>query len=485
MFRPIALALALCTALPAFAHDGKRNQYKVSFDATAQRAHVEADVWFEGNEMVLFNTMPIPALKNGQADLLENIKVSTMDGAAIAVKDKGEGEYELQGDRRLRLSYDIKLEHGKYEWPGGNEEVSYRTDEGLMSVGYALFLVPGVKMPGTTEVSFALPQGWKANTPWRSEGSKFVVESRRELCNNALFFGTARSEQFKAGGIDMTLVMGKRYWPQRDAFMKVFHTQLASYQKMFGGPPLAKRYLVVINQGDTGDGGAFSGSFSQFLKGDATPATRVLWGRVLSHELLHFWNGHAIAPTEGSEEWFKEGVTDYLTVSSMARNGLLNREELMEQLLNVPRGQHVARRLMGLTPTAREAVKEKHRNWLLVYGSGTLAALAMDVEMLKASGGKAGMPELMKAMYQEFAKPGHQGYGHADIVRLGKQVSGADLGPILEPIVGSTAVPPMEAVFKGIGLQVEQWGMLETYLLKTSDPAGKARFQRIFGTNAY
>jgi predicted metalloprotease with PDZ domain len=485
MFRPLALALALCAALPAFAHDGKPNHYKVSFDAGAQRAHVEADVWFEGNEMVLFNTMPIPALKNGQADLLENVRVSAMDGAAVPVKDKGEGEYEVPGDRRLRLSYDVRLEHGKYEWPGGNEEVSYRTDEGLMAVGYALFLVPGVKMPGTTEVSFALPPGWKANTPWRSEGGKFVAESRRELVNNALFFGTARAEQFKAGGIDLTLVMGKRYWPQREAFMKVFHTQLDSYMKMFGGPPLAKRYLVVINQGDTGDGGAFSGSFSQFLKGDATPATRVLWGRVLAHELLHFWNGHAIAPAEGSEEWFKEGVTDYLTISSMARNGLLNREELMEQLLNVPRGQHVARRLMGLKPTVREAVKEKHRNWLLVYGGGTLAALAIDVEMLKASQGKAGLPELMKAMYAEFAKPGSKGYTQADIVRLARQLSGADLAPVLEPILGGTGVPPMDTAFHGIGLQVEQWGMLETYLMKTGDPAGRARYRRIFGSNTY
>jgi predicted metalloprotease with PDZ domain len=485
MFRPLALAFALLAALPAFAHDGKPNQYKVRFDATAQRAHVEADVWVEGDSIGLFNVMPIEKLKNGQADLLENIKATGTDGSTLRVKDKGEGDFAVPGNRRMRLSYDIRLEHGNYDWPGGNEEVSYRTPEGLMATGYALFLVPVEKMLGTTEVSFELPPGWQANTPWRSEGGKFIVESRRELCNNALFFGTARAEQLQAGGMDIRLVMGARYWPQRDAVLEVLNTQLDSYLKQFGGPPLAKRYLIIINQGDTGDGGAFSGSFSQFLKGDASPATRVLWGRVLAHELLHFWNGHAITPADGTEEWFKEGVTDYLTISSMARNGLLNRAELMEQLLNVPRGQHVARRLMGLTSSVREAHKEKHRNWLLVYGTGTLAALVIDVEMQKASGGKAGLPDLMRAMYAEFAKPGNKGYMHADIVRLAKQVSGADVGPALEGILSGKSVPPMEAAFRDIGLQLEQWGMLETYLLPTHETAGRARFMKIFGSNTY
>ena len=158
MFRQFSLAVMLAASalLPAFAHDGKPNIYKVSFDATAQRAHVEADVWVEGDGIGLFNVMPVPQLKNGQADLLENIKATATDGSALRVKNKGEGDFQVPGNRRMRLSYDVRLEHDKYEWPGGNEEVSYRTPEGLMATGYALFLVPLEKMLGTTEVSFSL-----------------------------------------------------------------------------------------------------------------------------------------------------------------------------------------------------------------------------------------------------------------------------------------------------------------------------------------
>ncbi len=484
MFKPLCIAAAMLAAQSAFAFDSQTNHYRLSIDKDAKRAHVEADVWVEGRELVLFNCMPIPQLKNGQADLIENLAVRDMAGRSVALTDKGEGEYEVDGDRRLRLSYDIRLEHDKYQWPGGNEEVSYHTDEGLMSVGYPLFIVPGVKMPGQTEVTFDLPIGWKANTPWRSAAKPggFVVESRRELVNNALFFGTARSENFKAGGVEMTLVMGKQYWKRRDAFVSMIDKQMNSYQKLYGRGPVADRFLIVINQGDSGDGGAFSGSFSQYLKDDGSEVARPIWGKVMAHELAHFWDGHSLVPRNESEEWFKEGVNDYVTVITMARNKLMERSMLIQQLENLARGQNVARNVQGLTVTVREAVKDKHRNWLLVYGGGTIAGLAMDVELRKASKGKISLDTLLHEMYKEF---GHQGkmYEQADIVRIGKAISGVDLEPLLNNIVATSQAPDLVPLFKDIGLRLEQFGMLETYLLR--DPAAtaeqKTRFSAIFG----
>ncbi len=484
MFKPLCVAAAMLAAQSAFAFDNQQNHYRLSIDKDARRAHVEADVWVEGRELALFNCMPIPQLKNGQADLVEKLAVRDMAGNAVAFKDKGEGEYEVDGDRRLRLSYDVRLDHDKYLWPGGNEEVSYHTEEGLMSVGYPLFIVPGVKMPGQTEVSFDLPAGWKANTALRTAGKPgvFLAESRRELVNNAYFFGTARAETFTAGGVEMTLVMGKQYWKRRDAFISMIDKQMNAYQKLYGRGPVAKRFLIVINQGDTGDGGAFSGSFSQYLKDDGSEVARPIWGKVMAHELAHFWDGHSLLPKNESEEWFKEGVNDYVTVVTMARNKLIDRAMLIQQLENLARGQNVARNVQGLTVTVREAVKDKHRNWLLVYGGGTIAGLAMDVELRKASKGKASLDTLLKEMYKEF---GHQGktYDQADIVRIGKAVGGVDLNPLLDTIVASSKAPDLAPLFKDIGLRLEQFGMLETYLLR--DPAAtaeqKARFSAIFG----
>jgi predicted metalloprotease with PDZ domain len=362
--------------------------------------------------------------------------------------------------------------------------VAYRTGEGVMATGNTLFLVPGVKMHGPTEVTFDLPPGWQAHTPWRAAGARhsFTVPTRRDLVSNAMFFGTARAERFNAGGIDLTLVMGRPYWPQRALFMELIGRQLASYQALFGKPPLAERYLIVINQDDSGDGGAFSGSFSQFLRGTGDRATRPIWGRVVAHELLHFWNGVAMAPASDQQEWFKEGVTDYLTVMTMARNGLVDRPYLMQWLENLARGQMVARMGLGLTGTVQQAAGDKHKNWLLVYGGGSVAALAMDVELRQASGGKTGLPDVMKALYAQFGAPG-QTYTLADIVRVTRDVVGHDIAPLLARIVQSEAMPDQRPTFAAIGLQLEQYPLLETFLLPdpTATPEAQRRFSAIFG----
>ncbi len=248
----LLLALAMVSAVftaRAAPFDGAPNRYQVAFNADATRARVTADVWVEGNELALFGVNPTARFKNGQADFLDNISVRDAAGRSLALTDKGEGEYLIDGDRRVALSYDVRLDHGSHDWPGGAEEVAYRTDEGLMATGNALFLVPGVRMHGPTEVRFEMPAGWRAHTPWRSadKASTYVVNTRRELVSNALFFGTAHAESFKAGGIDLTLVMGKQYWPQRAVFMELIERQLASYQAMFGKAPLADRYLIVMS----------------------------------------------------------------------------------------------------------------------------------------------------------------------------------------------------------------------------------------------
>ncbi len=481
-----AAVLALLTSQMAWASwDQQPNHYHVTITNDGKRAFVQADVFVEGNELVLFGVDVLPTLKNGQGDFLENIVVRDMAGKPVALKDKGEAEYEVaDGDRRLALSYEVRLEHALYNWPAGVEEVLYHTDEGIMAVGNSLFLVPGGAMPGKTEVSFTLPPGWRAQTPWLAgnKAGTFVATTRRELVNNALFLGTARSERFMAGGVELTLVMGKRYWPQKALFMDLMRRQLASYQMLFGGPPRTNRYLVVINNGAVSDGGAFASSFSQVIKGEADLSSRVIWGRIVAHELLHFWNGHTLMPADPADEWFKEGVTDYLTLVTLVRNKVMDRSFLIKNLENLPRGQGVARNLMGLKSTVRDAVKDKHNSWLLVYGGGTIAGLAMDVELRRATKGKVGLPELMQSLFAEFSLAGKR-FTQADVVRHGREVAGIDLQPTLDRIVNSTTLLDLEPLMTDIGLRLHQFGMLDTYLLPdpNATPAVRKRFADIFG----
>lgn len=478
-----------------------RHLYKVRIDAQKNRAYVEADLHLEGHQLSLFNVNPMPGFPNGQADFLENIEVTDQLGAPLQLVNKGEGDYELSsgGNQVIHLRYEVRLDHDKLEWPAGNEEVLYHTDEGIMLTGYALFLVASEKMSGATQVEFNLPKGWQANTamqhlsdnaPQSEVGNtvttRFLAQSRRELVNNAMFFGKAKSTQFQAGGIQLTLVLGQRYWPQRQLFEDLLRRQLQSYLPMFNAQPLAARYLVIINQGASGDGGAFSGSFSQFLRADAELRTRPIWGRVLAHELLHFWNGLSLVPVNDQEEWFKEGVTDYLTITSMANNHLIDQAYVKQWLENLSRGQMVARRAQGIQESVRDAAKNKHQNWLLVYGGGSIAGLALDIELRRASAEKIGLHQLMQTLYREFALQGKQ-YTLKDIAHAAQQLSGKDFSPLLHELVENRQAVALEPLFAALGLQLEQYLLLEHSLLNNPHAKAieKARFNAIFGFDGF
>ncbi len=478
----------LCLLLPFAAiaadWDGQPNRYRVRVDAQASRAEVKADLWQQSDMLSMFGVTPVDGLANGQASLVDGLRVTDAKGAVLSLKDLGAGDYAIAGGQRINVTYTVKLEHDRYPWPAGMEEVAYHTDEGLMATGAALFFADGdAPVQAPIEVEFDLPRGWQAHTPWTraGEGDRFRVDSRRELLSNALFLGTAHADTVEAGGVELTLVLGARYRKSAPLFVDLLRTQLASYAELFGGPPLSKRYLIVINEHASGDGGAFASSFSQVIQGDADERNRVIWGYVMAHELLHFWNGLSLVPADFHEEWFKEGVTDYLTIVTLARNGWLDGALLSKRLENVPRRYLIARMAQGLQMSVRDAGKDKQPNRQLVYGGGSLAALALDVALRERSADQVGLPQFLRALYAEFGKPGKT-YALADLERIARNLTGSDFSGFFADTVGSTSYFDIRPSYAALGLRMNSF--VEEMFISAepgATPAQRARFQAIFG----
>lgn len=481
----LAAAYVLVYRQPASAvYDGLPNHYSVSISPDAKTATVDADLWLDSDLLSLFNVVAVAGLEQGQADLIEDLQVSDASGRPLSVKTHELGDFEVGGGRRIHARYRVKLAHDDYAWPAGKEEVAYHTDEGLMATGYSLFLADGGDaMKGPIDVEFHLPPGWQAQTPWEAgaTANRFHMNSRRELLNNAFFLGTAHTETLEAGGLELRLVLGQRYVPQAGEFADLLRRQLASYQQLFGAPPRGKRYLIIVNDDASGDGGAFSGSFSQFIAGDADAGNKVIWGYVMAHELLHFWNGLSLVPIDDREEWFKEGATDYLTLVTLARNGLIDQALLFKHLENLPRRYLIARLAQGLTMSVREAGKNKQANRQLVYGGGSLAALALDMELRKASADRVGLPQLMQALFSEFGGSGKP-YQLRDIERVAKDLTGKDFRPFFARVVESGEYFDVHPALAALGLRLDSF-LDEMYISPDSraDAGAKARFQAVFG----
>jgi predicted metalloprotease with PDZ domain len=362
------------------------------------------------------------------------------------------------------------------------EEVSYWTTEGLMITGSALFLAPGDASPDTFEVTFRLPSTWQAVTPWpRKNGQTFQPASRRDLVSNAIFLGTATPTTLRRGGMELTLLLGECCRNQRELFVDLLGKQLDSYLELFGAPPRSHRYLIIVNAGTSGDGGAFASSFSQFVRGTADRQNRVIWGHVMAHELLHFWNGLSLVPVDSREEWFKEGVTDYLTLVTMSRNGLVDNAVVRNRLETYSRRMVMARLLQNLQMSPRAAGAKKQENRLLVYAGGSLAALAIDVELRKRTDDAKGLDDFMRALYGRSAKDGRP-YGFDDLVALSNEISGTDMRAFLQALVDGEADFDIDPYLREIALRRDSF-YEEQFITadRKAEAAARKRYRSIFG----
>ncbi|MEZ4647665.1 MAG: hypothetical protein R3E97_02570 [Candidatus Eisenbacteria bacterium] len=405
---------------------------------------------------------PSAELPNGEADLLEQLEVRDADGQALTIESLGVGDWRVvdgSPGMPVRISYRIRLEHDRYPWGPGIDEIAYRNDDGIFFTGGALFVLPSADLPGGAHVRFELPRGWDATVPWPSDPSSgdAVVRDGNGLRRNCFFLGTPRVEEVTLGEFRFVLVLTESLKDKSDLFVEAMRPILPGAKAIFGGMPRANRYLVVLSPSERADGGAFADSYSMLLQGTVNEGSSVVWAHGIAHELLHFWNGHTLVPsTPTDEEWFKEGFTDYYTILLRSRLGMEPRETTFRKMEGSLRRYVLSKMLLGVDGSLREAGRDKHRNRMFVYGGGTLVAFTLDVRIREATENRRGLEDAMKRLYREFALAGRT-YEFADIVRTVSEVSGVDQSAFLGEFVDGSGFLDAAPYFESAGLQLDSF----------------------------
>ena len=310
----------------------------------------------------------------------------------------------------------------------------------------------------------------------RSACGEANVADQMGLIRNCLFLGTHLEQTVQLGDFTFTMAIGGPLKEDAALFVETMEPVLPAAVGIFGGMPAESHYLVVLNSSDRSDGGAFTSSYSMLIRGDVNQASSVIWGHGISHELIHFWNGHTLKPTSYREEWFKEGFTDYLTILVRSRSGLEPREQIYRKLENSMRRYLLSKMILGVEESMREAGKEKHRYRMYVYGGGTLVAFALDVRIRQATGNAKGLDDLMATMCEQYAYQG-KAYELADIVRVASEVSGEDQSSFFERYVDGMELLDPAPYVEAVGLQLDTF-VDEFYV---SERVGATAEQRAIG----
>jgi predicted metalloprotease with PDZ domain len=174
----------------------------------------------------------------------------------------------------------------------------------------------------------------------------------------------------------------------------------------------------------------------------------------VSHEFFHSWNVERIRPKSlepfnfdeanmSGELWLAEGFTNYYGRLVLRRAGLTQLSEfaatiasaINEVTFSPGRRVHTAEEMSQMAPFVDAATSMDRTNFdntfISYYTWGETIALGLDLTLRQRSDGRITLDDFMRAMWQQFGKPGGRAPGYVD-----RPYTMADAKAVLASVAG-------------------------------------------------
>ncbi|HEY9228389.1 MAG TPA: hypothetical protein VIP11_17155, partial [Gemmatimonadaceae bacterium] len=177
---------------------------------------------------------------------------------------------------------------------------------------------------------------------------------------------------------------------------------LSRYRELFGGLPLGSNgrpldtVTVDITAAPVGEGTADAG-IVRVAVGEVPAFGFYDWRLVLLHEVFHLWNGESFRYSSGAEQWFNEGITEFYTMQTAARLGVVDPLRAVD-VTAIGLGFYGSAPDLGTRAIvdAASTPELKFRNYFLVYGGGWMAGLILDHDIRTRTRGRRSLDDLMR-----------------------------------------------------------------------------------------
>lgn len=329
---------------------------------------------------------------------IEDVRGEGSDASLPVAIDHREGriDVETDGDGWLELSYRVELdaaprrEHRFVPWHRGDEFFAYAPTILVMpSSGIAERLrdIP---------VELHLPSEWTVASTWpvadhdqagnHPEVTGFVADDVRTLRD--AFVGAGRNWQQVTShhtGTELRLTLTDEFQFDGAELLEVTSQITEHFLERFGGYDQVSALAMPLDHRqdhhDAPGGTGRRGGFVVEVPPDQPLDEELIV--LVAHEAFHMWNGHQLVAgtdTEAQTEWFKEGVTHYIGLKTVARLGLIEERQLREELARTVRHYHHSLATSG----GRYQTIHDAR---LPYDRGLLIALALELALFETTGG--------------------------------------------------------------------------------------------------
>ncbi len=325
-----------------------------------------------------------------------------------------------------------------------------------------------------------VPEGWRIAVELQSDsadasGQTIVASSFDALADAPAELGAFDEFSLNAGGRTLRVVVRGKGWNRADITDAL--TRIANYEtSLMGGPP-DKEYLFLFDIG-FGWGGGMEHSDCAAI----SVATAAQLPDTAAHEFFHQWNvkrlrPRSLEPVDRTREmwtralWFAEGVTNTYAHYTLVRTGLLPPRQFYDAL-SEEYGEVEARPAhlwMSAEEASLDAWFEKYPLYnepdfsISYYNKGDVIGVALDIVLREASNNRVSLDDVMRQMYDDFAKKGRFYDDSADIrataeavlKRAGVPTASADLGSFFAQYVSGAKEIPFADILSEAGLELQ------------------------------
>lgn len=387
----VSACLAIACGLMALAATAANPlAYPVTFGAQLRAGEIEAKAWISVTQKEL---------------RLQQVRLRA---PADRYHDfSGDGEISRQGDRLLwtppakggRLNYRVTVNHRRnkngLDAFVGKDFALLRADD--------LFPPAAIsQMDGAESISrmeLKLPRDWRLVTALQpdDDGGWVVRNPQRKFDRPTgwLVAGDLGIRRDRIADIQVAVAGPKGQNVQRVSMLALLRWTLPDVVALLPGPPPER--LALVSAGDPLWRGGLSGPSSLYIHAER-PLLSEDGSSTLLHELLHVLLPLATAP---DHDWIDEGLAEYLTLRILRDTGSISGRRYKNSISNA-RKKGGQRSLLGSSSSGRRTA----RAVALLHD--------LDREMLAASDGEQGLPELATLLAQD--------PGPIDLQRLGEQV---------------------------------------------------------------
>jgi predicted metalloprotease with PDZ domain len=472
----LSLLVLLVPAVVATAQKGIQIDYTVALsDVSSQQFHVTTEIK-NINQPRLDLSLPTwtPGWYTVENYGKNVIRFTVTDGGGrrlpVRMSRKQTWNVETKGISQIKVDYDyyagvLALNQAKI------------APEFAFFTGTELFLEPLGHRDLPSTVHFKVPSGWKLISALKetSDPMTFTAENYDVLVDAPTEMGKFDVTRFEADGKPHYLVAtpaGAFSAEKSKAFTEMLAKVALADKGIFGELPYEKYvYFYFLAPAESNASGALEhlNSFVAFAaQGSAATPERLIG--TASHEFFHLWNVKRIRPAEMwpydySREnetpllWVSEGFTNYYGSLATYRAGILSEQRFLDRVGGTAGGIEGTEARNYISP-ANASVS----TWvgydtpvafgISYYSQGENLAALLDLSIRNDTDGRAGLDDVMRALYNDFYKRG-RGFTTNDMIGIVNRLTKKDYNDFYNRFVFGTEVPDYDRIFGYAGYRFE------------------------------